>query len=169
MDENKILRYDFDTLNGDGSDNLTQTLMDLLNAFPILKDRQYIEFQVLDTTKGIAMFPSPSVAILTERESITGLVRQDCVYGFTIVYRTRGTDKEYVKEWLDSLGKWLEQQTIRVDDTEYQLTEYPLLSDGMKFKKISRTTQAYLYGTTEDKAEDWAISIQANYSNEYQK
>ena len=62
----KILRYDFDVLSEDGSDNLTQTLRDLLNEYPFLSSRDIIEFQVLDTTKGIAMFPNPSVATLPQ-------------------------------------------------------------------------------------------------------
>jgi hypothetical protein len=154
-----IVGYDFDTIKKDGSDNLTQALMELLNSYEGLNDvpSDYIEFQLLDTTKGIAMFPNPSVAILTEQEDIVGHVTQTCAYAFTIVFRTRTTDKEYVKEWLDNLGRWLEE------------TEYPALTENKKFLKIARNTQSYLYGTTEDKAEDWAISIQATYRNEFDR
>ena len=81
----KILRYDFDTLSADGSDNLTQTLRNLLNEYPFLSSRDIIEFQVLDTTKGIAMFPNPSVAILTEKEDVIGHVTQTCAYAFTVM------------------------------------------------------------------------------------
>lgn len=157
----EIIGYDYDTILADGSDNITQTLMTLLNQYPGMESEtaKYIDFQLLDTVSGIAMFPSPSVAILTENESITGRVRQTCSYGFTVVYRTRTSNpnKERVKEWLDNLGRWIEK------------TEYPKLNGGKEFVKIARTTQAYLYGTTEDKAEDWAISLQATYSNEFDK
>lgn len=165
----KILRYDFDTLSADGSDNLTQTLRNLLNEYPFLSRRDIIEFQVLDTTKGIAMFPNPSVAILTEKEDVIGHVTQTCAYAFTVVYRTRSTNKEYVKEWLDNLGRWLEKQAINKDDYEYKLERYPALAEGKEFIKIARSTQSYLYGTTEDKADDWAISMQATYRNEFDR
>lgn len=155
--EQKILRYDYDTLSADGSDNLTKTLMELLNSYPELDGE--IEFQLLDTTKGKAMFPNPSVAILTENESVTGHVSQTCAYAFTVVYRTRttATSKEKIKEWLDNLGRWLEH------------IEYPALAGDMKFEKIARTSQSYLYGETTDKAQDWAISLQATYKNEFDR
>lgn len=166
MAKQKILRYDYDVVSEDGSDNLTATLMDLLNEYPLLPTAQVIEFQLLDTTKGIAMFPNPSVAILTEETDVTGHVTQNCAYAFTVVYRTRATSgKEKVKEWLDNLGRWLEQQEI----SGYKIEKYPKLKGDMEFQKIARTTQSYLYGNTEDKAEDWAISLQATYRNEYDK
>lgn len=156
-----IIGYDFDTISQDGSDSLTQALIELLNSYPGLTETTVdgITFQVLDATKGIAMYANPSVAILTEKESITGHVSQTCAYAFTVVYRTRiGTSgKEKIKEWLDNLGRWIER------------VEYPALSGGREFIKISRTTQGYLYGTTEDKAEDWAISLQATYRNEFDR
>lgn len=154
--EDKILRYDYDVVSEDGSDNITKTLLEILNSYPQLDGE--IDFQTLDTTKGIAMFPNPAVAILTEKESITGHVNQMCAYAFTVVYRTRDASrKAKIKEWLDNLGRWIEQ------------IEYPPLSGDRSFVKISRTTQAYLYGTTDDKADDWAISLQATYRNEYDK
>ena len=160
--EEKILRYDYDTVASDGSDNVTKTLLALLNSYPGMSDgianSRNIEFQLLDTNKGIAMFPNPSVAILTEKEDITGHVAQTCAYAFTVVFRTRinASGKEVVKEWLDNLGRWLEK------------ISYPELSFG-EFKKIKRTTQSYKYGESEDKAEDWAISLQATYTNEFDK
>lgn len=169
MEGQKIIGYDFDTLSMDGSDNLTQTLMELLNDYPEMQSvpAKYIEFQLLDTTSGIAMFPKPSIAILSERESITGHVKQTCVYGFTIVYRTRSNYqyKESIKEWLDNLGRWLERQEVNGN----KLEEYPALAGDREFIKISRNTQSYPYGTTEDKAEDWAIEIQATYRNEFDR
>ena len=153
----EIIKYDYDIVTADGSDNLTQAIMKLLNEFPQLDGE--IEFQTLDTTKGKAMFPNPSVAILTENESVTGHVRQMCAYAFTVVYRTRttATNKEKIKEWLDNLGRWLEH------------TKYPALEGEKEFKKIERTSQSYLYGETTDKAQDWAISLQATYTNEFDR
>lgn len=152
-----ILRFDYDIVTADGSDNLTQAIMKLLNEFPQLDGE--IEFQTLDTTKGKAMFPNPSVAILLENESVTGHVTQRCAYAFTVVYRTRttATNKEKIKEWLDNLGRWLEH------------TEYPVLEGEKEFRKIERTSQSYLYGETTDKAQDWAISLQATYTNEFDR
>lgn len=155
----QVLRYDYDVLSADGTDNLTQTIMDLLNSYPELAGVSdgHIAFSVLELTKGIGMFPSSSVAVLNETEDVTGHVEQLCAYGFTVVFRTRSAAKERVKEWLDNLGRWLEQTT------------YPVLDGDKVFKQIKRTTQSYRYATTEDKAEDWAISLQATYTNEFDR
>lgn len=162
MLEDKIIGYDLD------NDSVTDALMDLLNSYPDL-GRDYIDFQRLDTGEGIAMFPSPNAAILSEKESVTGHVTQTCAYAFTIVFRTRTDDKENVKEWLDKLGRWLERQEIKIDGEPYKLESYPELSDGREFKAIKRMTQAALYSITDDKAEDWSISLQATYQNEFDR
>lgn len=158
IDDRKIVGYDFDVVSADGSDNLTQTIKNLLNEFPEIPFE--VTFQKLGADDGMAMFPNPSVAILTEKESITGHVSQICAYAFTVVRRTKSTRAEYklgIKENLDNLGRWLEQ------------VEYPVLEGDKRFIKISRQTQAYLYDTTDDKAEDWAISFQASYTNEFKR
>lgn len=161
MTNQKVLRYDYDTVSNDGSDNLTRALLELLNSYPGLDEVSVneITFQLLDETKGIAFFANPSVAILTERESITGHVNQTCSYAFTVVYRIKSssTRKERVKEWLDNLGRWLEE------------VEYPNLSEGRSFLKISRLTQGYLYNTSDDKTEDWTLSMQALYQSEFDR
>jgi hypothetical protein len=161
MAEQKIIGFDYDTVSQDGSDNITASLLELLNSYPALEQApiKQIQFQVLDTTKGIAMFANPNVAIMEEFESITGHVRQTCAYAFTIVYRTRAdaSKKAGIKEWLDNLGRWIEK------------AEYPALAGDRYFKKITRTSQSYLYGTTDDKAEDWSISLQATYHNEFDR
>ena len=74
-----------------------------------------------------------------------------------------------MKEWLDNLGKWLEKKEITISDKKYHLTEYPTLTGERKFLKISRQTPSYLADTTESMAEDWAISITAQYQYEYDK
>lgn len=167
----KVIRYDFDTISEDGSDNLTTTIMKLLNAYPRLKDDEIIEFQILDTSKGVAMFPSSSVAILSERVDITDHVEQTCSYGFLVVSRIKSSsaNKKERKEWLDDLGRWLEKQEIKVGDEIHKLVNYPQLEGDKEFISFKRSTQSYLYGTTEDKSEDWAISISATYRNEYDK
>ena len=56
-----------------------------------------------------------------------------CLYPFYVIYRASGLNenrKARVKEWLDTLGKWLEQQKIVVDREEYVLSELPPLTDG---------------------------------------
>lgn len=167
----KILGYDLSVPSVDGSDNLTRTLLDLLNEFPALAGEE-VKFQTLAATNGKGMFPTSQAAILSEVDDVTGHVEQKCSYPFLIVSRASGLSesrKAKVKELLDTFGKWLERQPVSVNSTVYKMDVYPALADGMEFLNIQRTSQASLYGTTEDKAEDWAIAIQATYRNEFDR
>lgn len=168
MAEQKILRYDYSMPYADGTDNITTALRELLNSYPELSASDEITFSVLNTDSGKAMFPTSSVAVTNEIIDITGHVEQTCAYAFIVLYRTSGLTenrKANVKEWLDNLGKWLERQEVKGNILE----SYPTLSSGMEFKTIARTSQAYLYNTSEDKVEDWGISIQATYKNEFDR
>lgn len=169
---NKPLFYDFSVPRADGTDNITLTIKNLLNTYPKLEPTDEVEFQTLDSTSGKAFFPTNSVAIMNEEEDITEHVKQECVYNFLFLYRTSGLNekrKQTVKEWLDTLGRWLERQTIDVDGEPVTLESYPALSDGKEFKYFKRQSQAYLYATNENKVEDWGISLQAMYINEFDR
>ena len=74
-----------------------------------------------------------------------------------------------VKEWLDRLGRWLERQTVTINETEHRLEEYPPLTGSRKFLSIERDTPAFLESVAENKTEDWQISISARYMCEFMR
>lgn len=163
----KQIKYDVD-----GYEAVTSALRELLNQYPGLEKGEEITFSVLEETSGIGMFPVSGAVVETEKTSITGKVTKVCLYPFYVIYRASGLNedrKARVKEWLDTLGKWLERQKIFVDGEEFVLLELPPLTDGRKFLSIERQTPAYLDNTNEDKTEDWAIYISARYQYEYRK
>lgn len=167
MTEQKQVKYDVD-----GYEAVTSALRELLNQYPGLERGEEIAFSVLGETSGIGMFPVSGAVVETEKRSVTGKVTEVCLYPFYIIYRASGLNenrKARVKEWLDTLGKWLEQKKVLIDGEEYALSELPPLTDGRKFLSISRQTPAYLDNTNEDKTEDWAIYISARYQYEYRK
>lgn len=165
--EDKPIRYDVD-----GTDNITTAIRQLLNQFPGLLPGEEITFSTLTQESGIAMFPISGAVIQSETVNIWDEVKQLCLYPFYIVYRQGHLNqnrKANIKEWLDNLGKWLEKQPVMIDETEYKLTEYPVLSGSRKFDLISRQTPAYLDSVGEDQVEDWAIYISAQYQNEFKR
>ena len=167
MANEKIVKYDVD-----GYDAVTSALRELLNQYPGLDNGEEITFSVLEETSGIGMFPVSGAVVETERRSITGKVTKVCLYPFYVIYRASGLNenrKAKLKEWLDTLGKWLEQQKVVINREEYALSELPPLTEERKFLSIERQTPAYLDNTNEDKTEDWAIYISARYQYEYQK
>ena len=167
MAEQKQVKYDID-----GYDAVTSALRELLNQYPGLEKGEEITFSVLEETSGIGMFPVSGAVVETERKSVTGKVTEICLYPFYIIYRASGlneNNKARVKEWLDTLGKWLEQKKVVIDEKEYQLDELPPLTDGREFLSINRQTPAYLDNISEDKTEDWAVYISARYQYVYRK
>lgn len=167
MAEQKQIKYDVD-----GYEAVTSALMELLNQYPVLSENDKIAFSTLGEDSGKAMFPVSGAVVETEKTSITGKVAKVCLYPFYIIYRASGLNekrKEKVKEWLDTLGKWLEQQKITINGEEYLLSKLPPLTNDRKFLSIERQTPAYLDNANEDKTEDWAVYISARYQYEYQK
>ena len=167
MAEQKQVKYDVD-----GYDAVTAALRELLNQYPGLESGEEIAFSTLEETSGIGMFPISGAVVETEKRFITGRVVEICLYPFYVIYRASGLSesrKAKVKEWLDTLGKWLEQKNVLIGGEEYKLEELPPLTDGRKFLSINRQTPAYLDNTSESKTEDWAIYISARYQYEYKK
>lgn len=156
----------------DGSEAVSSVLLTLLNTFPGLGTRKVL-FSTLAETSGIGFFPTSGAAILSDKEDITGHVKQVCLYPFTIVYRSAPRSEEQklkAKEFLDTLGKWLERQPVVINGTEHQISAYPTLSSGNReIKSISRSNPAHLSAAYQDTVEDWVISITLRYENEFDK
>ena len=167
MAEEKQVKYDID-----GYEAVTSALRELLNQYPNLSEGDEIAFSTLGEDSGKAMFPISGAVVETEKRTVTGKVTKVCLYPFYVIYRASGLSenrKAKVKEWLDTLGKWLEQQKVLIDGTKYQLGEYPPLTDGRKFLSIERQTPSYLDTVNENQSENWAIYISARYQYEYRK
>ena len=146
---------------------LSKVLIELLNSFPSLPTD--ITFNVLGES-GIAMFGLSGIAVLDEQENINGETTQQCLYPFNLVYRISPRTEEQklrVKEFLDLVGEWLEQQTISIGGTEYHLEEYPQLSTGKRIESIERQSSAHMNGAYQDGVEDWVISLQLQYENKF--
>lgn len=155
----------------DGDEAVSAALLELLNTFPGLQQGQRIGFSTLGERHGLAFFPISGAAITAERRSITGHVAQTCSYPFTIIYRAAPKDDDQrmrAKEFLDTLGKWLERQPVIVSGNTVQLTAYPALASGNRaITTISRTSPAYLFSATQDGIEDWTIYARLDYSNDF--
>lgn len=121
MTDEKKVSFDID-----GSEAVSKVLLELLNTFPGLGEKK-IRFSTLSDSSGIGFFPTSGAAIQSQKEDITGHVKQECLYPFRVVYRAapkREEQKLKIKEFLDSLGKWLEQLSV---------TEFPPLSAGNRY------------------------------------
>lgn len=156
----------------EGFEKVTQALRVLLDNFPALGDNEHIDFATLGEKSGKAMFPISGAIVQTEREDITGHVTQECLYPFYVIYRKQGLSenaKVNAKEWLDTLGRWLEKQPVIINEQEYQLSNYPPLSGNRKFLEVERQSPSYLESTDDNKAENWAVYISARYRNEFNR
>ena len=156
----------------DGYEIVTKALENVLNSFPGLMPGEKINFSSLEEDSGISFYPVSGAVIATEKRTVTGFVDQLCNYPFYVVYRSAPTTagiKTEIKEFLDSLGKWLEKQPVNIDGTECKLDEYPALTDGRVIESISRLTPSYLDTVDTNKVESWVISISLKYRNKFKK
>lgn len=161
------------TFDIDGTEAVSKVLLTLLNTFPGLSTGKKVQFSTLSETSGIGFFPTSGAALLSSTEDITGHVKQVCLYPFNIVYRAAPkteAQKLRIKEFLDTLGKWLELQPVVINDQNHKLTAYPDLSSGNRvIKSISRTNPGHLSAAYQDGIEDWVISATLRYENEFDK
>lgn len=157
----------------DGAEAVSKVLLNLLNTFPGLGTGKKIQFSILSKSSGIGLFPTSGAALLSNREYITGLVKQECLYPFNIVYRAAPKTEEQklrIKEFLDNLGKWLELQPVTINGAECKLSKYPVLNAGNRvIKSINRTNPGHLDAAYDDGVEDWVISASLKYENEFYK
>ena len=165
MAENNVV-YDVN-----GYDVITKAINSLINQFPMLESSEEINFSLIGEEQGIAFFPVSGAIVQSEVKDVTGHVEQTCSYPFIVFYKVGGlseSGKIEAKEWLETLGMWLERQEITVSGITYQLTDYPPLNNNnRKFEDIQRTSPSYLYDENEDLVDRWAINITATYTNEY--
>lgn len=156
----------------DGSEAVSNALLALLNEFPGLDGRRIL-FSTLAETSGIGFYPTSGAALLSNKESITGHVRQVCLYPFNVIYRAAPKTENQrlkIKEFLDTVGRWLEMQPVVIGGVAYQLTHYPeLCSDNRLIKSISRTNPGHLNAAYQDGVEDWLISATLRYENEFDR
>lgn len=164
-EENKEVRYDVD-----GYETLTEALMQLCKEFATLTDVGDIYFASLPGDRGRALIPITGAIIETEHKYISGLTSQKCLYPFFVQYKASGLSearRAAAKEWLDNLGRWLEKQTVLIDNVQHRLEKYPALTEGRKLTAIERQTPAYLEEVQENGVELWTIYITAKYRNEF--
>ena len=163
----KQIRYDVD-----GYEEVTDALASLLDSFPGLEEDEKIRVSTLDEDGGIAFYPVTGAVIAQERKSVTGKVDQLCNYPFYVIYRSSIDSpkvKASIKEFLDTLGKWLEQQTVVINGEQVKLEEYPVLTEERKIEEIARLTPAHLDNVSDGNIQDWAISISLKYRNIFYK
>ncbi len=152
----------------DGFEILTNAVLNLLNQFPGLNDRE-IRFEELGDDSGIAFSADNGALIISEQRSITDHVRQTCQYPFFVVYRTAST-QEYqklrVQAFFDSLGKWICREPIVINDEVKRLSAFPALSEG---RRITRITRGNSYGLdpNENGVQDWLMPVTVEYTNEF--
>lgn len=161
------------TIDIDGSEAVSKVLLELLNTFPGRSEKQRILFSTLSESSGIGFFPTTGAALQSDKEDVAGHVTQVCLYPFSVVYRAAPkseTQRMRIKEYLDTLGKWLERQPVTLDGKEYRLEAYPALALGNRvIQSIRRTSPAYPNAAYQDGVEDWIIAAQLNYKNEFDR
>lgn len=160
----------------EGYSEISAILMTLINTYPGLDANDTFKFSVLNENNGKSVFPISGSVIESEKRDILGRCTQMCVYPFYVIYRVGKLNenmRKTAKEWLDNLGRWLEQQPIVINGTKHTLTAYPSLTDPTGLTRritlIKRTSPAVLDDIQNNAVEDWMISITLKYTNEFMR
>lgn len=151
-----------------GFEMLTNAVRDLLQSYPGLGRREIL-FEELDKDGGLIFSADGGALVMSERRSITDHVTQTCQYPFLVVYRistTTESEKLYVQNFLETLGKWLCMEKAVIGDEVHRLKTYPKLTDG---RQITRVTRSNSYGTApnENKTQDWILPVTVQYTYEF--
>lgn len=161
----KEVRFD-----AEGTEEVTNAILSLLNTYPGLKPGEKIQFSTLDENRGRAMFASTGAVIDQETRDILGRTHQVCVYPFAVVNRSKGLTEArriLAKEWLDRLGRWLGKQTVTIGSTNHTLDHYPALTGGRVIRTMALTVPAHLDAIEPNGAEDWVCQVEARYTNDF--
>lgn len=151
---------------------LTDVIQSLVNEYPSLQDDESFKFAMAPAENSLAVFPSVGATIQSERESITGHVTQMCIYPFNVVYKASGLrekNKIAVKEWLDDLGRWLGKQPITIGDRTYAIKDWPYIGESREIRNIQIQSPAAIASQNDDMTEDWILSMQLIYRNEFDR
>ena len=142
---------------------ITPKLLAFLNQYPDLLEYEKIVFGDGSQESGIAMYPISGAVVITEEEDITGVHTQECQYPFYLIYKVgtdSGSNRISIKEFLDALGLWAEQQDYSFFDG---------LVDGLTVTEISRQTPAYLDSREANNVENWAIYLPLYYTRTWEE
>lgn len=144
---------------------MTRAVGLMVQECPVVKSRKAVVRieDILTAPGSIGVFPLQGSVYL--RRYISGaFVGQ---YLFMLRYRVRpGGDESKIiaADALDQIGRWIEGAAVTVNNTEYQLSEYPGLTEGRTIDSIERQTNAFLAALTEDGTADYQINLKVTYS-----
>lgn len=153
-DKKQVVAYDTR-----GAEQLTKPFLALLNSYPDLMEDEKIVFGDGSQESGIALYPVSSALVLTRTDDITGWRVDECQYMAYLIYkvsRDSGANRISIKDFLDDIGRWIEDQ------------DYSGMSQEVKVTNISRQTASYLDSTEESGVENWAIQLLLEYTRTYE-
>lgn len=155
------------SLDGEGYEVLTQAVLALMMQYSEIVGRD-IYFEELGKDSGIAFSADNGALVMTETEDILGVRLQNCQYPFYVVYRTASTQerqKLQAQTFLDSLGKWICGEPVKINGEIIRLNKYPALSQG---RQITRVTRSNSYGLepNDEGVQDWILPVTVQYTNE---
>lgn len=143
---------------------ITRAVALMLQKCPAVTNRKITtRIEDLMTTPGvIGIFPLNGSVYL--KKYISGAFVGQC--SFMLKYRHTPTDDEDkidAADTLDRAGQWMEGRKVTIDGKEYELSEYPELTDGREIVSIERQSNAFLNALMQDGSADYQINLRVQY------
>lgn len=153
-----------------GYEVITEAVRSLLNQYPGLYDDEIVRFEQVKESGDICFSADNGALVFSEKRDILDNVTQTCQYPFYIVYRNnsdREAGKLSCQEFLDTFGKWVCQEPVKIGLVDYQLKELPALTGNRKITRITRDN-SYGLEPQADGAQDWVLPVSVEYTNEFE-
>ena len=146
-----------------------EAVLAAVNGFPGLQEGQRFRLAEPGQEQGLALQIGSGPVILRESRSVTGKVRRLCALPFAAVCRMGGAGQRQrldAAAWLETLGRWLEGQTVSVGGEDHCLAAYPALTGRRAFTAIRRAGPPRQADRQADRTETWVMEMTGNYYEE---
>ncbi len=155
-------------IDPDGYDVITTAILDLFNEYAEIIGKE-IFFEVLGENSGLSFQAAGGAEVISDTKSVTGKITEYCQFPIIFVYRTASTQeyqKLQIQTFLDTLGKWICMEEVKINGENYRLTEYPKLTRGRKITSVRRNNSSPKEPNA-DGVQDWGLPLYIYYTHEY--
>lgn len=140
-----------------------KAVFEMLKECPIIPSSVVIQYGSINNNS-IAVF-AVSGAIVSKRFVDGGFIG---TFPFVIRYRSKPTNNEdriQRENLMNKIANWLSGKETSYNNVNYQISEYPTMTEGRTIKEIEQQQNAFIV----DKQDDGTVDVQVSMRLKYKK
>lgn len=145
--------------------SVLEAVYKLIKECPFI-EKENVKFDFLDIEENSISVLSTPGAFIISKDILGGFTGS---LPFILGHKGRqSSDNRKIKtvDLLNNIGKWLGKEKVTIDDREYVLKEYPLLSDNRKITRIEQQTVPYISDIDEKSNITYICTLKVTYCKE---